>query len=416
MKKILFVVLTLCLSSLFAELYPARRYVELGVGVDVLAAQNAMPLADIFKKNLVLDLKSISSSLPKSGFRAYLWEADDVHLDFNFKKFGFGFHANTEYSANLNISKELFDILGSGIRPGEEYTAEGNVWAESFVSFSVPVRFNVGKWRVKVAPACFAPIFYAPSTTVKARAVNGNDGSVTISASAPIEFYTVGKYKDIVKNGTISTDFLKDFDTKNIGQDLARAMGFDISALVEYPLFDTLDVGGYANIPIVPARLKGKVSATATLSAQCDSIMRVITDDSKFEKTAEITDAVYSDANYAVNRPMRLGAECAWRPVGKWLTLRGSAGLALRNPFGEDFSVKSVYPEYKLGVEIVGIGMFGLNLSTEYTKKIFAHSVGIMLNFRAIEFDIAAAVCSPTFIQSFKGEGLCASAAVKLGW
>ena len=29
---------------------------------------------------------------------------------------------------------------------------------------------------------------------------------------------------------------------------------------------------------------------------------------------------------------------------------------------------------------------------------------------------IAAAVCSPTFIQSFKGEGLCASAAVKLGW
>ena len=60
--------------------------------------------------------------------------------------------------------------------------------------------------------------------------------------------------------------------------------------------------------------------------------------------------------------------------------------------------------------------MFGLNLSTEYTKKIFAHSVGIMLNFRAIEFDIAAAVCSPTFVQSFKGEGLCASAAVKLGW
>ena len=158
------------------------------------------------------------------------------------------------------------------------------------------------------------------------------------------------------------------------------------------------------------------MTATATLSAQCDSILRVITDDSKFEKTAEITDAVYSDANYYVNRPMRLGGECAWRPVGKWLTLRGSAGLALRNPFGKDFSIKSVYPEYRLGVEIVGIGMFGLNLSTEYTKKIFAHSVGIMLNFRAIEFDVAAAVCSPTFIQSFKGEGLCAAAAVKLGW
>ncbi len=416
MKRILFVALTLCLSCLFAELYPARRYVELGVSSDILVAQNGMPLADIFKKNLVIDLNKLSSSLPKSGFKAYLWEADDVHLDFNFKKFGFGFHVNTEYSANLNISKDLFNILGNGIKPGKEYTADGNVWAESFVSFSVPVRFNVGKWRIKVAPACFAPLYYVPSTTVKARAVNGKDGSVTVTATAPIEFYTVGRYKNIVKDGSISWDFFKDFDGSGLGQDLARAAGVDISALVEYPLLDTLDIGGYANIPIVPARLKGKVTATATLSAQCDSILRVITDDSKFEKTAEITDAVYSDANYYVNRPMRLGGECAWRPVGKWLTLRGSAGLALRNPFGKDFSIKSVYPEYRLGVEIVGIGMFGLNLSTEYTKKIFAHSVGIMLNFRAIEFDVAAAVCSPTFIQSFKGEGLCASAAVKLGW
>lgn len=416
MKKLLFAVIALCLSSLFAELYPARRYVELGVSSDVLAAQNAMPLADIFKKNLVIDLKSISSSLPKSGFRAYLWEADDVHLDFNFKKFGFGFHANTECSANLNISKELFDILASGIKPGKEYTAEGNVWAESFASFSVPVRFNVGKFRVKVAPACFAPIFYVPSTTVKARAVNGSDGSVTVSATAPIEFYTVGKYRDIVKDGKISTDFYKSFDGKDIGQDLARAMGFDISALVEYPLFDTLDVGGYANIPIVPARLKGKVSATATLSAQCDSIMRVITDDSKFEKTAEITDAVYSDANYAVNRPMRFGAECAWRPVGNWLTLRAKAGVALRNPFGADFGIKSFYPEYKLGVDIVGIGMFGLGLNSQYTKKVFAHGIDIMLNFRAIEFDISAAVCSPSFVQSFKGEGVAAAFGVKLGW
>jgi len=416
MKKILFVVLTLCLSSLFAELYPARRYVELGYTEKVMVSQNAMPLADIFKKNLVIDLKKISKGMPKSGFAFSFEDNSDFNLDFNFKKFGFGFHIDTQLSGRMDISKELFDILADGAEAGKSYTVDGNVWAESFVSFSVPVRFDIGKFRVHLAPSMFSPVYYVPSTKITCSAKNGTDGSVTISASAPIEMYTVTEFKGLVKDGKISTDFVDQIKHDDLAQGFARSAGFDLSALVEYPLSETFDIGGYANIPIVPARMKRKVQATATLSVSTDSLLNIITNDSKMQHSADITDAVYLDANYMVNRPMRLGAECAWRPVGKWLTMRASAGIALRNPFGEDFSAKSFYPEYRLGVEIVGIGMFGLGLSTEYTKKVFAHAVGIMLNFRAVEFDISAAVCSPTFVQSFKGEGVAIGCGVKLGW
>ncbi len=416
MKKLLFVFLTLCLSSLFAELYPARRYVELGYTEALRVSQNAMPMADIFKKNLVLDLKKISKGMPKSGFAFAFEDNSALNLDFNFSRFAFGFHIDSQFSGRLNISKSLFDVLAEGVSPGKTYTADANFWSESFVSFSVPVRFNVGKVRVRLSPSWFSPIYYVPSTKITCSAINGNDGSLRLTASAPIEVYTVTEFKGLVNDGKLSGDFVDKIKDDDLARSFAQSAGIDLAALVEYPLLDTLDIGGYANIPIVPARLKHKVTGTASLSVSTDSLIKVAFDDSKMEHSADISDVAYSGANYLVNRPLRLGAECAWRPVGKWLTMRAAAGFAMRNPFGADFSAKSVYPEYKLGLEIVGIGMFGLGLSTEYTKKVFAHAVGIMLNFRAIEFDISAAVCSPTFVQSFKGEGVAAALGVKLGW
>ncbi len=415
MKRIIFAILAFSLFPLFAELHPARRYVELGISSNIMVSQNVMPLADIFKKNLVLDLKKIYSDMSASGATVAISETDDIHLDFNFSKFGFGFFAASEFGANLNISKDLFKVF-DGISPGTVYEADANVWAESFSTFSVPVRFNIDKWRIKITPTYFVPMFYVPSTTVKGSAVNGLDGSVTVTATAPIEFYTVSEFKGLIKDGDFSTDFVNQIDASSLLSDIASSGGVDLSVAVEYPLKETLDIGGYLTAPLLPGRMKHKVSAVATLSIHTDSLMQVMFDDESPDTEAKISDAVYSSASYVVNRPLRLGVECAWRPVGKWLTLRGLAGAALRNPFGEDVSIKSLYPEYKLGVDFVALGMFGLSLSTQYTKKVFAHGLDIMLNFRAVEFDICAAVCSPSFVQSFKGEGVSAGVGVKFGW
>ena len=416
MKKIILAIFAISLFPLFAELYPARRYVEVGVSESVMAAQNGMAIFDVFKKNLVIDLKKISSNVGDSGFVFSFEDNSAFNIDLSFKNFGAGLRVDAQVNGRLNISKTLFDILGDGISPGKVYSTDANFWAESYLSVGFPVRFNIGKFRIRVKPSVFAPVYYIPSTTVTCSATNGFDGSVVISAVAPLEVYTVTEFQGLVKNGEISTDFANQIQADSLAADMALASGLDLAALVEYPILETLDLGGYANIPIVPARLKHKVVATANLSVTADSLLNVMTNDSDVNHTAEISDAVYLGANYFVNRPLRLGAECAWRPVGKWLTMRASLGLGMRNPFGADFSVKSLYPEYKLGVEIVGIGMFGLSLSTEYTRKVFAHSLGIMFNFRAVEIDVSAAFCSPTFVQSFMGDGVVVGCGVKFGW
>ena len=415
MKKLIFAIFVISLFPVFAELHPARRYIEVGASADFMAAQNVMPLTEIFKKNLVIDLKKIRSQMSPSGATLTVGDRECFYVDANFKKFGFGVNVASEFGANFNISKDLFKVLDS-IVPGTVYEADASVWLESFFTVSVPVRFNVDKWKIKITPTYFVPMLYVPATTVKGRAVNGVDGSITASAQAPIVFYTVSEFKGLIKNGDFSTDFTKELDAKSLSSDMAKSGGVDLSAEVEYALKENFDIGGYITTPLVPGRMKHKVSALATLSVRSDSLMRMMFDDESADSKAELSDAVYSGADYIVNRPLRLGAECAWRPVGNWLTLRAKAGVALRNPFGADFGVKSFYPEYKLGVDIVGIGMFGLGLNSQYTKKVFAHGIDIMLNFRAIEFDISAAVCSPSLVQSFKGEGVTAAFGVKLGW
>ncbi|MCR5046950.1 MAG: hypothetical protein K6A42_10265 [Treponema sp.] len=415
MKKLLFIFLALSLFPLFAELHPARRYVEVGSLFNFKVSENVMPLNEIFKKKLVLDLKKIYSEMSNQGASAGLSASEEFYIDGNFKKFGIGAHFSSSLDMDMNISKDLFKVVES-VAPGTVYTAEASVWAQSFAVFSAPVKFNVNKWKIKITPSYFIPLFYVPSTTVSGYAVNGVDGSITVSAVAPIEFYTVTEFKGLIKDGEFSTDFVNQLDSSSLTNDMFASGGIDLSAAVEYPLFDKFDVGGYLSAPLVPGRMKHKVSALAVLSVRTDSLMRAIIDESSPSTTAELSDASYSGANYNVNRPLRLGAECAWRPIGKWLTLRGLLGFGLRNPFGNDVSIKSLYPEYRLGVDVVGLGIFGLSLSTEYKSKVFAHGLDIMLNFRAVEFDFSAAVCSSSFVQSFKGEGVAAGFGVKFGW
>lgn len=415
MKKFVIAVLTFSCFFAFAELYPARRYVEVGTTANVMAGQNAMPFTEIFKKHLVLDLRKIYSQMSGDGVTVFANTNESFFINCDFSKFGLGLHCDSSLSMRMNISKELFKVM-EGITPGTVYSGEANVWLESFAVFSVPIRFNIEKFKIKVIPSYFVPMLYVPYTSVTGSACNGTDGSVVARAVAPLEIYTISEFKGLIKNGEFSTDFTNHIDGPSLMSDMITSGGIDLGASVEYPILETLDIGGYLRTPIFPGRLKHKITTMATLSVKTDSLMKMIIDNEEPDTTAKLEDAYYSDSKYTVNRPMRLGAECAWRPVGNWLTLRAMLGAALRNPFGEDFSIKSLYPEYRFGVDVVGLGMFGLTLSTEYTSKVFAHGIGIMLNFRAVEFDFSAALCSSDFVQSFKGEGAAAGVGVKFGW
>ncbi len=416
MKKLLFTITVLLISAAFAELYPSRRYVEVGTTVQAQASENIMPIADFLKKDLVLDISSIYSKMGDNGFVLTGSIKPEFYTDLNFKKFGFGIHFGADFSGSLSLSKELFGFLAEGFEAGESKSADVDFWMQSFATFSVPVRFNIGSWRIKVTTTYFMPAFYIPNTNVSGSVTNSLDGKFEIVAAAPIVMYTAGKIKDFVVDGKISTDFVDSLDGADFVREMARNGGLDLSALVEYPVTDELDVGGYARIPVIPGRLKNKVETTVTATVRMPSMMGVLLGDEETEKNYETSDAVYSDANYSVNRPLRLGGEAAWRPFGAWFTVRGSLGFGLRNPFGKDVNKHSWYPEYLVGLEVAAFNVFGLNLYSEYTEKVFANTLGVMLNFRAVEIDLTAAMCSSNFTKSWMGHGFRAGVGLKFGW
>ena len=415
MKKIILALFAFSLFPLFAELYPARRVFELGLDVNVMAAQDLAPATEILRKNLVIDLKKLYNNMSDNGVTFAFSESEDFFLNLNLKKFGVGLSVGAEMDARFNLSKSLFSFLDE-IRPGKVYEGEASVYAETFATFSVPIRFNIKKWKVKITPTYFVPLVYVPNVKARGSVVNNYDGTVTGSVVAPIELYTISEFKGLIKDDEFSTDFISDFDATSLRSDIWTSGGLDLSGEFEFPLFEKFDLGGYISVPILPGHLRHKVTALATASVHVDSVMQIAFDDGGSDFSYDISDARYDSCDYIVNRPLRFGLEFAWRPFGRWFTVRGRGGAALRNPFGEDVGIKSFYPEYRAGFDIVAIGMFGLSFSTEYTKQIFAHRLGVMLNFRVIEFDIAAAVCSPSFLQSFKGEGAKVGIGLRFGW
>ncbi len=409
MKKIFFAILLISAFSTFAELYPAKRYVEFGLGAGLGFSENMASVSDIMKKEIVIDFNELYSSMRK-GFIVTGSVNAETYFDFNFRHFGFGLHNKVNTSGRMNISRDLLGILANGIEAGKKTSVDMNFWLQSFLETSVPVYFKIFNFKVKVTPTYFIPLVYVPDATANFSFVNKSDGTMEANANVPISIYTAQKFGDSSDGLDIA------FSTDDITGILKNG-GFDLGVLVEYPFTRKLDLGAYANIPIVPGRLKGKLSSSITASIKTPSIIDMISDsDDETESDYEMSDFEYTEDLYYVNRPLRFGAEIAYRPWRNWLTLRASAGLAFRNPFGKDFNIRSFYPEYNLGVDFVLFYVLGLSIHTEYTQQIFAHTFQLILNARVFELDVSAGVCNSDFAKSFRSQGACAAVKVKFGF
>lgn len=416
MKKIFFAVLLISVFSAFAELYPAKRYVEIGAGAGFRFSENLAGIADIMKKELVIDLDEVYSNM-KKGFIVTAGVSPEAYMDFNFKKFGFGFHVGVDVSGRMNLSRDFFGVLANGIEAGKETSVDMSLWLQSFVEASVPVYFKIFDFKVKVTPTYFVPLVYVPDVSARASFVNKSDGTIEAKVNAPISIYTAQKFGESF-DGSIDSIF-SGGDISSMVSDALKNGGFDLGVLVEYPFTRKLDLGAYANIPIVPGRLTGKLSTSITASIKTPSLIDMIADGEDAGETEydyEMGDFVYTEEKYYVNRPLRFGAEIAYRPWKNWLTLRASAGLAFRNPFGKDFNIRSFYPEYNLGAEFVLFYVLGLSFHTEYTQQVFAHTLQLILNARVFELDISAGICNSDFLKSFKIQGARAAVTVKFGF
>ena len=412
MKRLLCTIAVLCLTlgSAFAELYPSSRFVELGVDASFSAGQNALGITDVFTKDLVIDL----NDLAKRDFKLNFGFAPGFHFNVNIKGLGVGLQTDLDFHTNFTIDQALFKFLAEGNELNESQTIGMSANLESFLTTSIPVKFKIGKLGFKVVPTYFIPIAYLPDPRAQVTYTTNEDGTVRAEAVASFDLYTAFD---------ASTVFADNSSMPELSEILREAKngGFDLSAVVEYALFDFLDVGGYLNMPIYPGTLGHHTYGNATLNFEMVGLLDWATSDPKPEKPFDDpemywSDLQYDENGYKVNRPLKFGIEAAWRPIGKWLVVHPKLGVAAKNPFGSDFSIKSLYPEYSLSADMTFVYVFGFNLTTAYEDHVFSHNLGLRLNTRIFELDLNIGTSNSDFLRSFSLGGLQAQVGVKIGF
>ncbi|MBO7638267.1 MAG: hypothetical protein J6S91_04760 [Treponema sp.] len=412
MKRLLCTVAVLCLTlgSAFAELDPSKRFVELGFDVGFSAGQNALGIRDVLTKDLIIDM----TDLAKRDFKLNFGFAPGIHFNVNVNGIGVGLQTDLDFHTNFTIDQALFKFLAEGNELNESQTIGMSANLESFLTASIPVRFKVGKLGFKVVPTYFVPIAYLPEPRAQVTYSTNEDGTVRAEATASFDLYTAFDASSILaENHSLPevSEILKE----------AKNGGFDLSAVVEYALFDSLDLGGYINMPIYPGTLNHHAYGTATFNFEMVGLLDWATSDPKPEKPFDDPETYWSDLQYdengyKVNRPFRFGVEAAWRPVGDWFVVHPKLGLAAKNPFGKDFNVHSLYPEYSISAYMTFLYVLGFNVTTAYQDHVFSHNLGLRFNARVFELDMSIGTSNSDFLRSFSLGGLETKVGVKMGF
>lgn len=424
MKKILSLLFASCLVvCASAELYTPSRVFEIGFDVGFGADQNLMPVPDLMKKELVLDLSEINDNLDSNGFVFDMFLSTRFFMNLHLEnRLDVGLVTELEFVGSFGLGKALFKFLGEGNEFGESIDTSINAYTEVFLSASVPVKFKVRNIGIKVTPSYFIPILYVPQPDATFSAVSYNDGSMHTEVKADFSMYSVYDLSTVFTSDFgLQDDF--SFDSSLITEMLSSG-GVDLDLEAEYPFFSWLDAGAYMHLPIVPGRLKYKGEGGFSWSATVNPLLDfLLSDDDDASATTmddpEFRDGKFTtlDSAYSVNRPFRLGVQAALRPFGKWFTFRPLFGFAARNPFGKDFKAKdSMFVEYCFAADLRFLYVFNFSFATEYRNKVFGQSVGIALNFRVMELVTRISFTSADFLKSWQGSGVKAVVGLRFGW
>lgn len=431
MKKLLAIIAAALLAPpFFADIYSPHRYVEFGAGLSLEEGQNIYGLSDIFVKNLVVDLPEIYSSMGNGGFYLNLGETANLHFNVNINGYGAGLKVSESLSASMNISKDFFKLLAKGNDLDTQVDTKMSANIESYIDASLPIYFRIKKMKITMTPSYFIPLLYLPNPSATLSYITNSNGKVSAKAHADFSLYSIIDLEKGIVYSDEEKGLLSSFDVSSLGsisnlvQDTLLSTdgcgGVDLALQVEFPLSQKLDCGIYTNVPIFHGVLKNCLSGSADFSASTEGFLNHFTGDDTsgdaFEMDYSISGLKSTSDWYYVNRPFRLGAELAFRPFGSWFTIHPKVGVAVRNPFGNDFDISSIYPEYSLSADFNLFKILGASICTEYTDKVFVHSLNLFLNARVVEINIFAGTSSADFLKSFNLSGLKAGVGFSFGF
>ena len=431
MKKILKIfVLSASFFAFFAPLFSEEfdsdilakphRYFEIGVDSNIAAANNLYGIKDVFKKELVIDLEQISNDLKDSGFNAGFLNQEQVFLNLNLgSRIRFSAFAGIEASSHMNISDDLFELLGSGLRVGETKTVDVTGYADVFANVGVSFQTIVNNYGIKITPTYFVPIVYVPKSTATGRLETSSSGAIKASAESNVDIYTAVNMHD----------FMEDEKTlDNLSLDAAKILsngGFDLTLELDHNWFHRFNAGLYTRIPILAGTLNYKMSTRFWASYYTEGLLDDVLNDElpspehgigwEDEETGEKETIRYSEETYKAYRPFKLGVKASYSPFGDWLKIQPSLGIAVRNPYSSDERI--FYPEYSLDFRISLVKrIFNFNFGTAYQSQIFQQRAGFSLNLRVLEILAQASMCGTSLMSSFDRNGYGAMVGVRIGF
>lgn len=397
-----------------------HRIFEIGFDSSANFANNTLGLNDVLTKNIEIDLQKMASDMPKSGFDIGLNDYEKAFVNLNISsRFRFSFFTELESSVNLNVSKDLFDILGSGIELDETKSVDVTACADLFYTMGASFQTIIKGYGIRFTPTYFVPLMYVPKTSANTSLTMTSEGKIEAKASANVDVYTAVNMKDYKENDKSVSD-------EDIGAILSNG-GFDFSFEIERNWLHGLNAGLYTRIPLVAGTLNYKMSTIAYASFYEDNLLEYVTDKEKekpkpnhghvkpstYGTENEEEGFEYSEDSYKAYRPLKFGLNATYMPWGRWFKIQPSLGFAVRNPYTSD---AIFYMEYALDCRLSAVKeIFNVNFGTAYQNQIFQHRFGVGLNFRAIEILAQVSMCGTSFLSTFHTRGYGVFAGARIG-
>lgn len=406
----------ICLSSLvcasFSKNFLSKRFFELQLSVPVDFSNNVFSLNDILKKEVVLDLGKIAEDpLLNNGLNLVMQTQPQYGINLNIAAVNVGFKVGVDIYEKMNVSKDLFTLLGKGNEIGEEIDIDFKNYTDIFITSSLNVGINFGKFSVSVKPTLFVPAVSVVGSVADVSFINTEDGSINAKISSDLSLFS-----------NFQLNNLNEMDIQRI----YSGIGFDFGGSACIPLGRKLTVSADARIPIVPGSYSYRTPMTfeTGISANISQSISDTTGESEMitqtgDDLGNISNMFSDLQSYEleekkyVNRPLKAKAYATYTPILGLVEFCGGAGFGIYHPFNDD---AFFYPEYYLSAGINCFDFFKAKLSTEYTDQIFKHQAAVDVNVRLVEIECGVSFQSTDFLKSMNVTGIGAYVVTSIGF
>jgi hypothetical protein len=418
MKRYTLAALLIVLSgSLWAQ--SPRRNVEFGLDSSAEFANSYLRPSDILQETIVLDFTAMSRDL-RRGFGLFTGVTSNIFFNVNMVNFGFGWFAGVDGAGQFKIPQSLFELIAHG-NTSDNYSGSFDIGAAAFAEaggwFSAKIVKNL---KLTVRPSYFLPLVYMTKSEAGYSLVTSSEtGDMDAEGSLSAALYTPLPMNE---DGSIDSGKL------DVGSMLGKGGG-DLSLGVEYSLFNNLILGAsLTHIPIVPARISEGYNVRANFSYY-QNVRDLLEDGKSDTETPEAgetggeskkngldyeepTFTSFSGSEQVIFRPVKLGFNAFYQPFNtRFFVLKPYAALVFNGIYDTP-----IYFDFG-GIAELNLGnIFIIDAGTSFEDMIWKHSLGFVLNMRALELDIAVSTQSQNFLKSFQAAGLRINIGIRMGF